>query len=88
MKRLKVLLITVTIISGWILGSFVSSLFAGEEITGEQVYKNTCGKCHSERAPKERTDAEWKLLVTQMRVAAALTAEEARKVLQYLQDNN
>lgn len=63
-------------------------LTQGKELSGAEVYSANCGKCHSERYPSERTDDEWQLIVSHMRVRAGLTAKEARAVLEYLQENN
>ncbi len=66
----------------------VFSLWGKDEPTGEQIYKANCGKCHYERYASERTDAEWKVIMTHMRIRAGLTAKETKLVLQYLQENN
>ena len=63
-------------------------LTKGKELTGAEVYTANCAKCHSERYASERTDEEWQLIVSHMRVRAGLTAKEAKAVLEYLQENN
>lgn len=55
---------------------------------GAKVYAETCGRCHNPRAPTERTDREWALIVAHMRVRAGLTGEQARLVLAFLQATN
>lgn len=57
-------------------------------LDGATVYAWNCGSCHSERWPKERTDAEWDVIVTHMQVRANLTAEQAEAVLRFLQGSN
>ena len=57
-------------------------------LDGAKVYAWNCGSCHSERRPKEHSDAEWDVIMTHMRVRANMTAEQAKAVLQYLQENN
>ena len=57
-------------------------------LDGAKVYAWNCGSCHSERWPKERSDAEWGMITTHMRVRANMTADQADAVLRYLQDNN
>jgi len=57
-------------------------------LDGGKVYAWNCGACHSERYPKERTDSEWEVIITHMRVRANLTADQAKAVLRYLQENN
>lgn len=57
-------------------------------LDGAKVYAWNCGVCHSERWPKERSDAEWDVIATHMRVRANLTAAQTEAVLQYLKGNN
>ncbi len=55
---------------------------------GAKVYAWNCGSCHSERWPKERSDAEWEVIMTHMRVRANMTATQTEAVLHYLKENN
>lgn len=57
-------------------------------LDGAKVYAWSCGSCHSERWPKERSDAEWDVIMTHMRVRANLTAAQTEAVLRYLKENN
>lgn len=57
-------------------------------LDGAKVYAWNCGSCHSERWPKERSDAEWEVIMAHMRVRANMTSEQAEAVLRYLQENN
>ncbi|MBT8246378.1 MAG: hypothetical protein HKO82_14140 [Acidimicrobiia bacterium] len=57
-------------------------------LDGAKVYAWNCGSCHSERWPKERSDAEWDVIMTHMRVRANMTAAQAEAVLRYLKENN
>ncbi len=65
----------------------VTAAFSGE-MDGARVFRNNCTKCHNERSPMEKTDKEWRVVVTHMRTIALLTAKESRAVLKYLQANN
>ena len=65
-----------------------SDVAASSGLDGAKVYAWSCGSCHSERWPKERSDAEWEMIMTHMRVRANLTADQAEAVLDYLQENN
>ena len=58
-----------------------------KKLTGAELYAFNCNRCHSERYPTERTKAEWKTLMTHMRVRANLPASQAKEILKYLQDN-
>ena len=70
-------------------GDTGTSSSAGKKpLDGGKVYAWNCGACHSERWPKERSDAEWEVIMTHMRVRANLTAAQTEAVLDYLQENN
>lgn len=66
----------------------VASLAQSGEQTGDKIFRDNCTKCHQERGPMEKTDKEWRVVVTHMRTIAQLTAKEANLVLKYLQENN
>lgn len=57
-------------------------------LDGVKVFGWYCGACHSERYPRERTDGEWDMIVTHMRVRANLSADQTKAVLRYLKENN
>lgn len=57
-------------------------------LDGEQLYAINCSRCHSERYPTERTDAQWRTLMMHMQVRANLPPEQARKILKYMKENN
>jgi hypothetical protein len=57
-------------------------------LDGEQLYAINCSRCHSERYPTERTDAQWKTIMMHMQVRANLPPEQARKILKYMKENN
>lgn len=59
-----------------------------KELSGAEIYSMHCARCHPERYPNERTSAQWKTIVMHMRVRANLPAEQANKVLKYMQDNS
>ena len=56
--------------------------------TGADLYNATCARCHSARPPVERSDKQWKIIMGHMRLRANLTAEESKKILEYLQNSN
>ncbi len=58
------------------------------KLSGAELYSMHCNRCHPERYPTERTAAQWKTILLQMRVRANLPAEQARTILKYLQDNS
>lgn len=55
---------------------------------GAQVYAGSCSRCHNARAPSERSDREWDVIVAHMRTRGNLTGREARAVLHFLQSTN
>ena len=57
-------------------------------LTGAELYAIHCNRCHAERYPVERTAAEWKTILTHMRVRANLPATQAQAILKYLQENS
>ena len=58
---------------------------AKKKLTGAELYQINCNRCHAERYPTEFTPAQWKTIVTHMRVRANLPAAQAREILKYLQ---
>lgn len=55
---------------------------------GAAVYGANCGRCHNARSALERTDRQWAVIITHMRVRANLAGQEARKVLAFLMATN
>jgi len=43
-----------------------------------------CGRCHEYRNPNEYNDAQWAVIVHQMRIRVPLTGHEQRAVLAFL----
>jgi mono/diheme cytochrome c family protein len=60
----------------------------GHKLTGAELYQINCNRCHAERYPTEWTSAQWKTLMTHMRVRANLPAAQAREILKYLQEDS
>ncbi|MGD0614448.1 MAG: hypothetical protein ABSA69_03285 [Verrucomicrobiota bacterium] len=59
-----------------------------KKLTGAELYAINCNRCHAERYPTEFTSAQWKTLMTHMRVRANLPAKQAREILKYLQEDS
>ena len=59
-----------------------------KKLTGAELYQFNCNRCHAERYPTEFTPAQWKTIVTHMRVRANLPAAQAREILKYLQEDS
>jgi cytochrome c5 len=61
---------------------------AKKKLTGAELYQINCNRCHAERYPTEFTQAQWKTLMTHMRVRANLPAAQAREILKYLHEDS
>ncbi len=59
-----------------------------KKLTGNELYAINCNRCHAERYPTEFTSAQWKTIVTHMRVRANLPASQAGEILKYLQEDS
>jgi mono/diheme cytochrome c family protein len=60
---------------------------AKKKLTGQELYAINCNRCHAERYATERTPAQWKTIMTHMRVRANLPADQAKAILKYLQED-
>jgi cytochrome c5 len=58
------------------------------QLTGAELYSMHCNRCHPERYPTERTAAQWKTIMLHMQVRANIPGQQAKLILQYLQDNS
>lgn len=61
---------------------------AVKKLTGSELYSINCNRCHAERYPTEFNSAQWKTLMTHMRVRANLPAKQAKEILKYLQEDS
>ena len=64
------------------------SLAARQEKGRAQLWAENCGRCHNQRSPTERSDRQWEIIVLHMRIRANLTAQEAKKILEFLKSAN
>ncbi len=55
---------------------------------GAQLWSENCVRCHNIRSPGSYSGAQWDVAMLHMRVRANLTAEEHRKILQFLKSAN
>jgi len=60
----------------------------GYERSGAELWADNCNRCHNSRSPTERSDAEWDVIITHMRLQASLTGEEYRKILAFMKTAN
>ena len=66
----------------------VAAAPAKKQLTGAELYSIHCNRCHPERYPTERTAAQWKTIMLHMQVRANLPGDQARLILQFLQENS
>ena len=84
-RRRMILAVAVTAVLA--LGAIVSRSVAAEGAQapdGAKLYRLNCSQCHVERYATERSAAQWKTVMLQMRVRASLTAQDSAAILQYL----
>lgn len=55
---------------------------------GAQLWAQNCVRCHNNRSPSTYSDAEWEVAMHHMRIRANLTAEEHRRILEFLKSAN
>ena len=55
---------------------------------GSQLWSENCARCHNMRSSSSYSDAEWVVAMQHMRVRANLTAEEHKKILEFLKSGN
>ncbi len=51
---------------------------------GAQLWSENCARCHNSRSPSTYGDAQWDVAMAHMRLRANLTAEESKKVLDFM----
>ena len=61
---------------------------AKRELTGAELYAIHCNRFHPERYAPERTDVQWKTILTHMRVRVNLPARQAQAILKFLQEDS
>lgn len=55
---------------------------------GAQLWAETCVRCHFIRPADAHTDAEWEIIMMQMRMMVSLTDEQYQKILAFLKSAN
>jgi hypothetical protein len=52
--------------------------------SGAELWAENCVRCHNIRSPSNYSPAQWEVVMMHMRVRANLTAEEHKKILEFL----
>jgi len=89
MKKLITIssIITLVIALGVGLNSCkTSAVIAGK--SGAQIWGENCLRCHNAASPETFSDIEWDVATMHMQIRGNLTADEARKVTEFLQSAN
>ena len=55
---------------------------------GSQLWAENCARCHNIRPTTSYSDVQWDVTMLHMRVRANLTAEEHKKILEFLKSAN
>jgi cytochrome c553 len=58
------------------------------EKSGAQLWAENCIRCHNIRSPSNYSPAQWEVVMMHMRVRANLTAEEHKKILEFLKSGS
>jgi len=61
---------------------------ASSDKSGNQLWAETCARCHNMRDPGSYSDVNWNITVHHMRLRADMNAEESRKILEFLKSAN
>jgi hypothetical protein len=76
-----------------LLISFVILGFAGcttnpRNMGRAELWQQNCMRCHNLRPADEFSDAEWEIIMLQMRTHTHLPAYESKMILEFLQQSN
>ncbi len=104
MKRIHQIIVIVIVLCAIFIGLGYKNLWAEEQKSatqsstakkwsastkgGAQLWSENCMMCHNLRSPTTFNPKQWEIVVPHMRVQANLTAEEARKILKFLQSGH
>ena len=88
MKNIRVTLIfMLPIIVGLFLAVSCMSAKVGMK-TGAQLWGENCVRCHNTPSPAAYNNVDWETIGLHMRVRANLTADETKKMVEFLQSAN
>lgn len=58
------------------------------EKSGAILWGENCSRCHNTPDPAAFSDVQWEAIGTHMRIRAGLTADDAGKIIDFLQQSN
>jgi len=92
MKIRNLLSIAMTIAVFLIITSLYTACKSAKEITsgkgGAQIWGENCMRCHSTPSPVSYNDVDWQTTGLHMRLRGNITAQETKKVIEFLQSAN
>jgi len=88
MRRIKTIFVLALplAVGLFLAGSCMSSKVSMR--SGAQLWGENCIRCHSTPSPAAYNNVDWATIGLHMRVRANLTAEETRKIVEFLQSAN
>jgi hypothetical protein len=86
--RIIVLFLAAVILSAIIYTVNAQSKAEPQSAGGAFLWARDCGRCHNLIAPADFSDRQWEILVHNMRDMGDLAAEDAKKILSFLQSAN
>lgn len=58
------------------------------EKSGAILWGENCSRCHNTPDPSAFSDVQWEAIGTHMRIRAGMTAKDASKIIDFLQQSN
>ena len=84
----KYIIITFIIFFGFLASlTTVTSCAVSQKVqnkTGIQLWAENCGRCHNAPGPGEFSAANWEIVGRHMRIRTNITADEEKKIVDYL----
>jgi len=87
MKTLKIVAI-ISLIIMWTTSCSPERASLVQAKPGVQLWGENCMRCHNTPSPADFNDLEWTTIEMHMRVRANLTANESKKVFDFLKSAN
>ena len=74
--------------SAFYLSSCSAERVAASKQSGAQLWAENCVRCHNIPSPSAYNDVDWETIGLHMRVRANLTAEQQKKIIEFLKSAN
>jgi len=84
MKNIFKITTITTLLFATIGTTSVANENTGNIENGEQVWADTCMRCHNLRTPSSLSKSNWPISMKHMRVRAGLTGQETRDILAFI----